>query len=225
MSTVIINETSISNINFGETSIRIVTSTLNLCHSQLLNITDESVGDSTTEFILIDDNGDALIENLELNSSNSMLMKIVTSFGNIDQVSFDSVHSKSQLIFIENSFNLSFNEISFNNFSSEAESIMQLSRSDKVSFDGVMADGSTSIVLKIINSKETTMNDLTITNSSKAVAMEESTSTRIMNSNFTGNGMNNTNGGAILLQNSELVIEESTFNGNKGNKGGAICYQ
>ena len=151
MSTLVINETEISNINFDETSIRIVSSTLDLCHSQLLNINDESLNGSNKEFILIDDNGEAIVQNLELTNSNSMLLRMVTSFGRIGDLRFNSVHSSLQMIFIENSFNLSFSEISFTNFSSESEDIVHISRSERVTIDRLVADNSSSIVVKLFD--------------------------------------------------------------------------
>ena len=103
---------------------------------------------------------------------------------------------------------------------------IDIKRSTNVTIENITASNFQKLLFKIDKSTVESILNLHISESLQTIDFTESKIKMISQCNFINDGAENkSTGGAISLFNSEVIIKNSTFTGNKAIKGGAISFE
>ncbi|CAI2371780.1 unnamed protein product [Moneuplotes crassus] len=223
MSDIEIDSSTLRNLSFASTSIKVATSTI-----VLNNVTFEDIFAQANAELILGDIGSVLnLTDVIYKSSNALFLRISSSQLYANQVVIENIHTPQALLNIEKAERVSLNNFEIINSTVTSDELVHVSRSAQVEMDGFVARNNTNKnVMSITNSHVSLLQSLNIQSSLRALEIIQTTIDRINGSTFINNGnIDSSTGGAILVQNSKARIENSTFNHNVGLKGAAIAFE
>ncbi|CAI2370495.1 unnamed protein product [Moneuplotes crassus] len=223
MSDIEIDSSTLRNLSFSSTSIKVATSTI-----VLNNVTFEDIFAEANSELILGDIGSVLnLTDIIYKSSNALFLRISSSQLYANQVMIENIHTPQVLLNIEKAERVSLNNFEIINSTVTSDELVHVSRSAQVEMDGFVARNNTDKnVMSITNSHVSLLQNLNIKSSLRALEIIQTIIDRINGSTFINNGnIDSSTGGAILVQNSKVRIENSTFNHNAGLKGSAIAFE
>jgi hypothetical protein len=221
VSTVVFENSTISQINMTVNWIEIVSSSLTFSGMDVTAISN--LGQN--EFIDISSESSMAISNVMYNDSDSILFNLRSSEATIQNVTIENVQDAHHLFELYDTKNVRMSGFNIFNSSSVSESMVSIKNSDQISVNDFIFDGVEKTILIIEKTFLTEIKNLRISKSFSPVSIKDSTIELLSNSIFMDNTSKNTSvGGALNLYNSDVRIVNSTFANNTAESGGAIHF-
>lgn len=225
ISSLTLDGSTIENISYDHPLIEVSATTFVINNVTMNNIIDNSVG-NTGDFIRATFDSVFNASDVRFSNSESSMFTILSSSANFDILSISEVKDIGSVISVLDCTHASFSRISVTNLSNITDTIVSIKRSLDVHLSDFTWTGFEHSLMKIYRSQCTLIDNLMFTNNTQSLEVVESTVGNLTNSQFNYNGQSSRySGGAILLQNSEISIHNTTFMNNTANMGGAISFE
>jgi hypothetical protein len=220
LSTLVVEDSSITAISITNYSFEIVSSTFVFSRMSLSNITT-----THGEFILVSLDSNFTIQDIKYESSNSILFNVRSSKLAAKNIEYLNVTGMRYLFEIYDSNQAEITNITARKTLSTSNSIVSIKNSLSVSIEDVTISDIEQVVFEIVNSNVTKIERISVTNSQKVMYIKNSNINSIQSSDFTGNGREtNAKGGAMEIQDSYVVIQNGVFQNNTAEVGAAIYF-
>jgi hypothetical protein len=220
ISTIKIVNSSISDIDGDESAITVSSSNLEITNSKLQRIS--SNGKESFIFALLDNH--LTFENFTVADSNITLFRVLTSEITINSLFLVNVRSKELLFEIFDCEQVELRNTELLNSTSDGAILFSFFHSTIDVMSNIQITGIDKIAFYFHSSYVKLIENVEISDWLKAIHFEETVVEMLSQWSFTNNGGQNITGGALLLQNSNLTITNSSFAGNSADVGGAIAF-
>ena len=213
----------IRNINFATTPIKVTASTMEL-HDML--ITDIQDG-SDREIFLVNDESQFIVDNVTYQNSNTKFLRALAGQADMNSFTARNITNFANLLQIYSLEKASFNNFTLENLDPKSEQIIQIEKSQNISFNTFSISAINKVVVDIASSFIESISNMYISGCLKALNVISSEIKLLSSSSFTSNGQqdNISMGGAIFLSNSKINISGTTFSNNTAGKAGAIAFE
>jgi hypothetical protein len=220
ISSIKIVNSSISDIDGDESGITISSSNLEITNSKFQRIS--SNGKESFIFALLDNN--LIFENVTVADSEITLFRVLTSKITINSLFFVNMRSKESLLEIFDWEQVVLRNTELLNSTSDGAILFSFSNSSIDVISNIQINGIDKTAFYFHSSYVKLIENVEISHWLKAIHFKETIVEMLFQWNFTNNGGQNITGGALLLQNSNLTIINSSFTGNSADVGGAIAF-
>lgn len=223
-STLIIENSKIYSVSVSESSLKITSTVLEVKSSLFYNISEVNM----VPFIFVAFESKLNVEAVEYYDSNCTLFICSFSSAEIDNLKVHNITTKSAtpLLYFDKELNITLTNSEIYEVSSPNQDYLwSIVDSYAWSIKNVSFHDSGQYSLYIDESVIQEINSLTIQDWDHGVYIDESTVTLLTNSNFERlGGTDFKHGGAIIIDNSNVTISNSSFSSNSAIEGGAIYY-
>ena len=221
MSTLMIENTEISNITISEISVKAVASQLTFTNVKIRNVISSLLAD----FIFLSLDSKFTITETVFEQSGVRMFNIFSSKLIAQNITMRNINSSTTLFTVYDSNQVNIENLTLLEVSANSGSLINIDRSTGVNMNTVIVQDSTEIVINIVDSKILSLVKLDIKRCKKALNIYNSVVNSIANSVFDNNGgFDELKGGAIVIYNSDVTIKNSTFTSNTAVSGGAIHF-
>ena len=221
-SSVVMNDTNITNITFIEPVIKASLSTLNGSNIVVTNINNPS--GSTNFFISCSINTIINISGLTYTSSQVSLMLLNNVIGTIDNLDITSISSMSVMIQIDRSFDLQLTRITIDDVDNQADSIISITDSTGLELGNILMSSISQLAIEIYNSIIDKAYSFNFNNCYQAIKILGASTININSSIFDKIGNSRViSGGAIQVSNSNITINDSRFTNCEAREGACLA--
>ena len=219
LSQMIISDLSIYNITSESRVMSIVESQLTFTDSNITNIDSPNSGD----FLSLSFQSNATINNVVFSNSTTQFIVALLSSVHITSLDITNVILDDFLISYIDSNNVVIQDTNINEIRSTKDSMISLSGSAIDSISNLTITDSNVTSLYFVRSNVTMMNEIIISNIHQSIHIEQSHIDMLQNSHLSSSGSTDIiNGGAMFIENSNLTMNNITFESNTAQVGGAV---
>jgi predicted outer membrane repeat protein len=221
VSSVVFQDSTISDLNLTYNSIAIVSSTLEFSNMIVVKISNPD----KHGFIDISSDSYVTMQNVMYTDSDSVLFNLRFSEASIFNITMKNITQAQHLFELYEASNVEITSFTAVNSSTENESLIIVRKSENLTFNNFTLDHIENPLLTIQDSQFTKITYLNFSSSEIPITIERSTINEFTNSVFTNNGnITENKGGAINIFNSDVTLSNSTFSNNMAESGGAIYF-
>ena len=221
MSTLVIENTEISNITISEISVKAVASVLTFTNIKIMNVTSSVL----TDFIFLSLDSNFTIINTVYEQSGVKMLNVYSSTLVAQNLTMNYIDSPTTLFTVYDSNHVNIEGMALIQISTNSGHLINIERSSGVNMNKVTSQNSTEIVFNIVDSRIISLVNFDIKKCKKAINIRNCEIKNIGNSVFEDNGgIEELRGGAIFIYNSDVTIHNSTFTSNTAASGGAIHF-
>ena len=218
LSNVTISNSVISNIEMIESSFTVTSSLLNISQTTISMVSNPDSYDLM--FITLDSS--LIIYNLVFEDSSSNLFNTLNTDIQIDTLMLRNITSSSNLLKISTSQSVNIINYETENVTTSFSTEILITHSTNIQVDSFKVSDAPQTVLEIFDTTVDYLLDMEVHRTMKAIKILDS-NVNMISGNFTNNGdSSQLNGGAIYIENSVVSIQNSAFDNNTANDGGAI---
>ena len=183
LSSITMNESTVANIIVNESTIEIISSSLQLNKMVFRNIVNS---DKKNFIYLLESKLDA--KNIYFKDSSSTLFTILDSSGTLVNINFANVNGGEELMHFDHCNSISLSKIELINTTTRSDSIIEFHMSKGVKIKDISLTNIFQIVFKIYQSEILSINSVNIEQSHESFKIIESKVSLLSDSNFTQNG-------------------------------------
>ena len=221
MSTLIIEDTEISNITISEISVKAVASQLTFTNIKIRNVASSLLAD----FIFLSLDSNFTIINTVYEQSGVRMFNMYSSKLVAHNLTMIDINSPTTFFTVYDSNHVNVEDLFLLKVTANSGYLINIDKSSGVNMDKVTTQDSSEIVFNIVDSYITSLVNFDIKKCKKALNIRNSVIKNIENSVFEDNGgIEELRGGAIAIYNSDVTIRNSTFTSNTAASGGAIHF-
>ena len=211
--------TNITNITLTQSVIKTSISSLILSDSAITNVINPNNNIQT--FISCSTDSLIHVNGLNYSQSQASLMLLNNVTGVVDRLNVESVDSISDMIQIDDSYDLKLHTLSISNVSSQAGSIVLIKDSAAIEMDNVTISDVYQLVIETSNSQKTRAHNLSMINCDQGIKITDHSDFQLNSSTFQNVGNSDVvYGGAIHSTDSILIIDDSVFDHCQARQGG-----
>ena len=215
----IISDLSIYNITSESRVMSIIESQFTFTDSNITNIDSPNSGD----FLSLSFQSNATINNVVFSNSTAQFIVALLSSVHIIGLDITNVILNDFLISYIDSNNVVIQDTNINEIRSTKDSMISLSGSTIDSVSNLTITDSNVTCLYFVRSNVTMMNEIIISNIHQSIHIEQSHIDMLQNSHLSSSGSADIiNGGAMFTENSNLTMNNITFDSNIAQVGGAV---
>ena len=217
LSEVIISDLNIYDITSENRVMSLVESQLTFNSSRVINI------DSSSNFISLSFQSIAKINSITYSNGTAKFIAALLSSLQIVNLDIHMVTLNDNIFSFVDCNSVIIEDISINQISSTRDSMILLSGSSIDSISNLIISDSNVTGLYIVKSYVSMMDEIAIYNTSQSIQIEQSHIEKFQNSQLIFSGSEKiVKGGAICLENSNMTIQNITFDTNTAQVGGAV---
>lgn len=224
LSSVVIQDSRISEITYFESPINAITTTV-----EMKNVTVENIllGDFGSQISFIEMNSGTLIaDGVVFQNGQTRMIQLLFSIGVLENLQFINIHSITDILSTLNSESLLVKNFEFTNSTVEMISFVNLKDSQDIKVEDTTLQDLQYRLISFENSNITHIKNISITNSTQVFIFSHSKILKISNSTFIDNSLPSPlKGGAVKIQNSQVTLDTCTFTRNSAYAGGAITFE
>ena len=219
LSEVEISDLSIHDITTQSRVISSVDSRLNFSDSDITNIHTST----SSDFLSVSFQSIAVMNNITFTNSTVELVVVLLSSLNMTDLHISNIISNDYLFSYLDCNNIVMHDLVINQFRSSRDSMVLLSESSVDSINNFTISDSNVTGLHILKSNVTMMNEVMISNVRQSIDIQQSHIDMFYNSQLSHCGSQDIiNGGAMYMENSNMTMQNITFNSNTAQVGGAV---
>ena len=221
ISTVSLSNSNIYDIEVTRECLRILSSNITMNNMQIFSINNPN----SSRFISIGFDSRFEANNITYSNSNSKLFEFnFIEFLSLKEVSFVNINTQNNLMTVFHCSEFLFEDLTLSNTTSENEALV-IDYSSKTQIRDINVKDQKQLFMKIRYSEFDLISNVIISNYSQGIKILDSIISNISDLTFEENGSNSLlNGGALLIQDSEVTIHNSVFKANKAISGAAVSY-
>ena len=221
LSEVEITNSTISDINVTGVSIEILSSQLSLTNVEAFNILNQN----QSNFILIFLESKLIMNNFTYSNSSSILFNSQKSSVEASFLLLNNITGATNLFTLSDNFNVTMNQVITTNVQVLNKELYRVSLSKNVSLIKFKSSGINKTIIDIRSSNVTEITNFELKNCTRGIKVLSSTINEIKNTILEDNGNSLLlNGGAINIQDSLVMIKNTTISRNKAKVGGGIYF-
>jgi hypothetical protein len=179
---------------------------------------------SGKDFILVNFESSLNIRNVDFRDSNTTLLNLRSSKMTANNLTFTNIDNARYLFETYDVNEAEMSQISASQITTSSQSLILLKKSNNLTLSQLEINNIDKIILEVDRSHFKRIISLAFTNSKKAMLVKNSKIELFANSSFGGNGNTISKGGAFQMYNSDVTIENATFDNNIAEAGAGIHF-
>ena len=220
-STLIFEDSFLYDMAISDTSIQTTQSTLEFNRMTVYNITNSN----KKQFILANLDSDFRINDVQYSDSSSILFSLRSSEMSANNLTFTNIVDTHYLFSLFSVSSAQISNFGATNSTSQLQNLIDVRYSAGINFSNFTLADVNSTVIAVSDSNITEMSGIDIQNSHKAFRIVKSKVSLIKDSVFIHNGAENSiTGGAFQIYNSDVSIQNTSFNDNMADTGAGIHF-
>ena len=221
LSEISITESTISDINITGISTEILSSKLSLTNVEVYDI----LNPIHSNFILIFLGSQLIMNNFTYSNSSSILFNSQKSSVEVSLLTVSNITEATNIFTLSDNYNVTLDQVTTTAVEVLNNELFRISSSKNVSLIGFRIEKVPKTIMDIDTSVITEIADFELRNCTQGIKVKSSIINEIRNTNLEDNG--NTQflkGGAISIQDSSIVITNTTISRNGAKEGGGIYF-
>ena len=221
-STMRVENSMISDINSSKSAIEAISSVVSVNNVTAKRVTSSNGLTSYGIFEII--SGTLNVSTLRFQDSRSQPIQLLFSEGSFNQLEFEGITS-SQLLLVRHSKSFTLSNISVVNVTVSSDSLVKIHDSQNISLKDIDLKEVQNKLSSFINSQVSSIENIWSTGWRQVFHFERCTVNTLSDSLFLNSSLDHPQrGGAIAIENSQVLIHNTTFSGNSASAGGAIYF-